>query len=58
MRYIKISLYNFSAHILNYTNDFVKIILSSLEYEWTIKSQVNKNNSLDIFYNLKLVWEF
>ena len=33
MRYIKISLYNFSAHILNYTNDFVKIILSSLEYE-------------------------
>ena len=28
---------------------FVKIILSSLEYEWIIKSQVNKNNSFDIF---------
>ena len=28
---------------------FVKMILPSLEYEWTIKSQVNKNNSFDIF---------
>ena len=54
MRSTRISLYTFSVHIINTQMIFVKIVLSSLEYDWTVMTQLNQNNSFDVVLSFKV----